>query len=456
MRHVALGMGLVWGVTATACQGGASNSASDSDGSSSSVTSVTSVSSGTDASSTGVPTTTDSSSSGPGVPTTTAGTDSGSGTDATTTTGTSADTSTGEPDTSSTGGTSGTTAEDTTTGELCEAPGLLLVCDDKSDDPWNVLGLGCEGALENTIPILNPKFQSKVVAYRAAKGFGTALDPNAPGELLFRPHEGEKFLVISTGQIAALQPDGTVVEVKPQFENANNFNADVPDALPLPMSPVRGSNGGQGGTPFQGCDGVNDCSDSIDPNWVLGNTDPNDVLFGSFQVTVPPGTYGFGFDVAYFSSEYPDYVGEQFNDMFIGWVSSESYTGNVTFQNGQPFTVTALAGEMEQTGFIGADPALAGTGFEGGGSTGWVTINWKVSPGETFTFAIAIMDMGDSSKATLALLDNWRWSCKGCVLIEEDPLCGTDGHPKCCGLCVEEIDDPKCGTEGHPKCCTAG
>ncbi|MBA3550055.1 MAG: choice-of-anchor L domain-containing protein [Nannocystis sp.] len=440
-------MGLALGVTATACQGGASSSASDSEGSTS-VTGVTSVS--TDASSTGAPTSTSSSS---GVPTTTEGVE-GSGTDSHgTTTGTSADTSTGEPDTS---GTSGTTVEDTTTGELCEAPGLLLVCDDKSDDPWHVLGLGCEGALENTIPILNPKFQSKVVAYRAAKGFGTAFDPNAPGSLLFRPHEGEKFLVISTGQIAALQPNGALVEVTPQFENANNFNPDAPEALPLPMSPLRGSNGGQGGTPFQGCDGVNDCSDSIDPNWVLGNQNPNDLLFGSFEVTVPPGTHGFGFDVAYFSSEYPDYVGEQFNDMFIGWVSSESYTGNVTFLDGQPFTVTALAGEMEKTGFIGADPALAGTGFEGGGSTGWVTINWKVSPGETFAFAIAIMDMGDSSKATLALLDNWRWSCKGCVLIEEDPLCGTDGHPKCCGLCVEEIDDPKCGTEGHPNCCTAG
>jgi hypothetical protein len=66
------------------------------------------------------------------------------------------------------------------------------------------------------------------------------------------------------------------------------------------------------------------------------------------------------------------------------------------------------------------------------------------------------MDMGDSSKATLALLDNWRWSCKGCVLIEDDPLCGSDGHPKCCGLCVEEIDDPNCDMDGHPKCCIAG
>jgi len=445
---------LAGGVMASACQGGASGSES-----ASGTTSATAGSTGA-ASSTGEPTTGGSTTgSTGGVPTTgMGGTDSG--TDASTGTSTSGDTGTSGTTGTSTS-TSGTSTEDpstgdTTAGELCEAPGLLLVCDDKSDDPWRVLGLGCEGAIENTIPISKPKFQSKTVAYRAAKGFGTAMDPNMPGELLFRPHEGEKFLVISTGQIAALQPDGTLVEVLPQADNANNFNADAPDALPAPMSPLVGSAGGAGGTPFQGCDGVHDCSDSIEANWVLGNKDPNDLLWGSFEVTVPGGTHGFSFDVAYFSSEYPAYVGKQFNDMMIGWVSSEAYTGNVTFLDGQPFTVTALAGEMEQSGFVLDDPALAGTGFEGHGSTGWVTINWKVEPGETFTFAIAIMDMGDSSKATLALLDDWRWSCKGCVLIEEDPLCGTAGHPKCCGLCVEEVDDPKCDTEGHPKCCIAG
>ncbi len=441
---------MAWVMVVSACQGGTGSS--DSEGAGSSSGGTTSTTSTTGVSSSGAPTEGSSSGSGSsGLPTTGSG-GSSTGTDPLTGTSTGGDTSTGS--TTSTGGT--TMDEDTTTGELCEAPGLLLVCDDQSDDPWHVLGLGCEGALENTIPILNTKFQSKTVAYRAARGFGTAIDPNAPGELLFRPHEGEKLLVISTGQVAPLQADGTLIEIKPQFENANNFNPDAPNNLPAPMKPLVGSAAGQGGTPFQGCDGVNDCSDSIDPNWVLGNADPNDLLFARFDVTVPAGTYGFSFDVAYFSSEYPDYVDKQFNDMFIGWVSSETYTGNVTFLDGQPFTVTALAVEMEKTGFIGDDPALAGTGFEGHGSTGWVTVNWKVSPGETFTFALAIMDMGDSSKATLALLDNWRWSCKGCVLIEDDPLCGSDGHPKCCGLCVEEIDDPNCDMDGHPKCCIAG
>lgn len=411
---------------------------------------------------------------GPGVGTMEGTTQAVMSTSTSPTTPTTTETPTGSSDASATGSsgevgstTSGTTAGSTgavdssttditgdmTTGEVCEAPGILLVCDDQDDDPFHALGLGCEGALENTIPIQKMQFKSNKYGFKVARGFGEAEDPDMPGKLLFRPREGEKFLVISTGRIADLQPDGVLIETKPQFDNDNNFNPDDPNALPAPMSPVVGSNSGKGGTPSQDCDGVHDCSDSIDPNWKLGNEDPNDLLWASLEVAVPAGTHGFGFDVAYFSSEYPEFVGKKFNDMFIGWATSEVYTGNVTFLNKQPFTVTALAAEMESAGFIGDAPELAGTGFEGHGSTGWATINAQASPGETLVFAFAIMDMGDSSKATLALLDNWRWSCVGCVPIEQDPSCGKPQHPKCCGLCVEKPDDPKCDTMGHPKCC---
>ncbi len=273
---------------------------------------------------------------------------------------------------------------DSSTGEeLCEAPGILLVCDNTSNDPFHALGLGCPGAPGNTIPITAKQFESVAIAYRVARGFGTAKDPNDADELLFRPREGEKFLIISTGRVAALQPDGTVVEEPgSQFDNDNNFNPDEPNALPPPLSPWFGSNDGQGGTPSVNCDHTNDCSDSIQANWLLGNEDPDDLLFARLDVEVPGGTYGFSFDVAYFSSEYPQFVDQKFNDMFIGWTSSEAYTGNVTFFNNQPFTVTALAEEMEVAGFVGDNAALAGTGFEGYGSTGWVTINAQAQPRE--------------------------------------------------------------------------
>ena len=405
---------------------------------------------------TGAPTSTSGASTGSGDPST------GGTTDATTggTTGGSATTSTTDATTTSTtsgdsSGSGGSTIADTTTGDLdCEAPGILNVCDQGNDkDPFHALGVGCPGAIENTIPITDTSFNSQPIAWRTATGFGTAKDPNDPAKLLFRPREGAKFLVVSTGRVANLQPDGSLVEANPQYNNDNNFNPDTPNELPAPMSPQVGSNGGQGGSPFKGCDGVHDCSDSIEPNWTLGNGDPNDLLWGAFTVTVPAGVESFLFDAAFFSSEYPEYVGQKFNDMFIGWSTSEAYTGNVTFFEGQPFTVTSLAQAMENSGYTGDAPELAGTGFTGHGTTGWVTVQAPVTPGETFTFAFAIMDMGDSSKATVTLVDHWRWDCKGCVPIEVDPKCGTPNHAKCCGLCVDKADDPMCGTNGHPMCC---
>lgn len=418
-------------------------------------TSTTETETTTTAPTTGEPTSTTSSSTSTSSTTTTAPTTTEPVTPTDGTTSTSTGTSSGETTTDATSTTDETTG--TTGTEECGAPGILLVCDKGDDtDPFHAIGVGCPGAPENTIPIADDVFDSQPIAWRAARGFGTAEDPNAPGELLFRPREGEKFLVLSTGRVANLQPDGVLIEAQSQYDNDNNFNPDMPNALPAPMSPLVGSSNGAGGSPFEQCDGVNDCSDSIEPNWTLGNGDPNDLLFGSFTVTVPPGVDGFLFDAVFFSSEYPEFVGDEFNDMFIGWSTSEAYTGNVTFFDGQPFTVTSLAPAMENAGYVGDAPELAGTGFETHGTTGWVTVQAQVVPGETFTFAMAIMDMGDSSKATVTLVDHWRWDCKGCVPIEVDPLCGSEGHPKCCGLCVDPLDDPQCDTEGHPKCCTAG
>ncbi|MCB9701855.1 MAG: choice-of-anchor L domain-containing protein [Myxococcales bacterium] len=379
--------------------------------------------------------------------------------------------STGSGGSTSAGETSGTTAVATTTGdptttggdEVCAAPGELVVCDlgldgSKSDHAFAALGVGCKGAIDNTIPISNARFKkfsqwNNPESWRVAASFGEAEDPNMPGMPLFRPREGERFLIISTGRLGVPDGDGALIEPPgSQYDNNNNANDDG-DALMAPLEPAMGSNGGAGGTPFMGCDGVGDCSDSIWPNWVLGNQDPNDQLALAFDVTAPEGVHGFLFDFVFFSSEYPAFVDKEFNDMLIAWSTSEAYTGNITFFEGEPLTVTSLATAMESAGYVLDDPELAGTGFEGHGSTGWASVEAPVNPLESFTFAVAIMDMGDSNKASAAILDNWRWDCAGCVSKEVDPACGGDGHPPCCGVCVEPEDDPDCGSPGHPSCC---
>ncbi|MCA9689843.1 MAG: choice-of-anchor L domain-containing protein [Myxococcales bacterium] len=370
------------------------------------------------------------------------------------------DTTTTEP----TGPTSDTDSTDTESVEDCEAPGILEVCDQGLDGSdvthafW-AIGVGCPDPdpndLSEPIPISNRRFAkfqqwNNPESWRVAAGFGS--HEENPGELLFRPREGERFLIVSTGRLSQPDADGVVTEAPgSQYNNNNNLNDDL-DALPAPLSPLHGSNDGMGGDPFVNCDGVNDCSDSILDNWLMGEESPQDVLSYAFDVEVPAGTGSFGFDFVFFSSEYPDFVGEPFNDMFIAWSTSEAFTGNISFFADQPLTVTSLALTIEN-GYEGNDPELAGTGFEGYGATKWASVNAKVMPGETFTFAFAIMDMHDSNKATVAIIDNWHWGCKECELFEVNPNCGMDDNPPCCGVCIDPSLDPQCSTEGHPLCC---
>ena len=83
------------------------------------------------------------------------------------------------------------------------------------------------------------------------------------------------------------------------------------------------------------------------------------------------------------------------------------------------------AGNNEMTIEPG-NPRLAGTGFPGdeeGAATEWFTAKASAEPGETFTIAISLFDMGDTVWDSVGILDNFRWDCEGCVPSEVDD-CG--------------------------------
>ena len=147
------------------------------------------------------------------------------------------------------------------------------------------------------------------------------------------------MLALSTGTLPRPDAQGRLIQAP-----GNGGDNDNPDAvqLPPPLTPEMGSNEGEGGTPFEDCDGVGDCSDSLRAQWEAGQAEANDLLWLQFEMVAPAGTYGFSFDFAFFSAEFPEYVGSEFNDVFVAWSSSESYTGNLCFVNDQPCTVTAL------------------------------------------------------------------------------------------------------------------
>ncbi len=324
-----------------------------------------------------------------------------------------------DPDTDSDSDTDGTT------GDLyCEFVDEKIACDGDDNDPLKAMGFNCNEdddpyAVKMT-PIVNIQDTPDEDSWRVVTGFGLAKDMDNPDDPFWGPQEGEKFLVISTGDLRdPFMQTGLLVngidDASPGLDNDNLNDVGV---LPDPVKTVDGSNDGNGGTPFENCDLVNDCSDTLAAQWIIGNEIAHDVLHFGGSLTVPEdpnplNATGYEFDFAYFSAEYPNFVDSQFNDVFLAWSTSETYTGNVTFIDGQPLTVTALQDNFD---YDPGDPVLAGTGFDNvGGATNWFTAAGSATPGETFEIHFMIFDMGDPDLDTTVILDNFHWVCEGCV-----------------------------------------
>ena len=352
----------------------------------------------------------------------------------TTTTG---DTTTGDASTGgSTGG--GSTGGDTGGMDQCILAMMHEPCDANSNDALHALGLNCTSLGGNYVNNVNAvavtglDFQAPPVnmgmrTWQVAKSYGTYIDPMTQ-KPFWGPREGDKVLLLTSGLLPNPDGQGKVTIADGDVYNDAAFGGQWDsDVMPPPMSPIKGSPDPMG---FKNCDGKNDCSNTLSDQWDLGGGDAEDKTWFSFKVKAPAmadgdqaDAKGYTFDFAYFSAEFPEYVDSQFNDIFVVWQASEMYTGNVTFINGQPLTVTALwpidyQGECDffDPNCMGADEHLQGTGFiADGGATGWYKATSGVNPGETFTLAFAIFDMGDSTFDTTAIIDNWQWDCEGCT-----------------------------------------
>ncbi|MCY0990202.1 DUF4215 domain-containing protein [Nannocystis sp. ILAH1] len=340
----------------------------------------------------------------------------------------------------------------------CQAPADYVVCDntpqvisDKADKTNMLKAMGiCNVAPNNSVITSDFQHSNPVnKSWQVAKGYGTYMfdhdnDPQTPNQRLYSPREGDAFLIISNGDIVAPNAEGIVIEAPNNQGTTNNGNPDG-GPLPAPFKAVNGSNNGVGGTPFQNCDngaGDNDCSDTIQAQWEMTNADGNDRIYFSFKTTVPPGTFGYTFEFAFCSAEWPTYVNSVFNDLLIAYQVDptpddpnqvppvDPYSGNVTFipdpndpTKGLPITITALDPYFDGPGYTYNEPQLAGTGFEQHACSDWFTAKGGVQPGAEITIGFFLADMSDQYLSTATLLDNFRWDCEGCVPSEVDD-CG--------------------------------
>ena len=150
------------------------------------------------------------------------------------------------------------------------------------------------------------------------------------------------------------------------------------------------------------------------------------------KLKAPPGAKGFSIDYIYFSEEYEEYIGSQFNDKFYIFLQAPQTTGSqktvINFtQCSNPSIYFDFQKDGQKWCYIAINTAfsepcsnpttsIAGTGFEcgpggstNGSSTGWLQTTWPIAPNEVFTLTFHIHDTSDGIYDSEVILDNFVW-----------------------------------------------
>jgi len=273
-------------------------------------------------------------------------------------------------------------------------------CDGDNEDILLAMGLGCAD---------RPVIQGSSYGHPDSQAVLTTLRP-------WSPREGSRFAVLGTGRVSEF----TNPAVDCAFTSTMGGQFDQGTTLPSPIQTHDA--GGLDCTEDPDLVGFGDCSNTISSQFGRGGSAQD---YSELRATllVPEHAKSIKFDFAFFTSEYPEYVGSSFNDMFIGWLDSEDWTGNISFDNaGRPISVSASFLDYRDDDHNLSE--LASTCMTGHGASSWLTSTAPVRSGEEVTIVFAIFDMGDALYDSFVLLDNFRWGCDACggptTLVEDD------------------------------------
>ncbi len=273
-------------------------------------------------------------------------------------------------------------------------------CDAQSADPWHAIGVNCPGEYQITTQYTG----APPALYVHTGQLGTYDPPTYP------TLEGDKMVILSSGNAQQLTEAGAYASTS----HAGNDPIQLPPPLtPNPVSQAQDCNDNPALV------GMGDCSNTIQVQWNQGNG-AYDYAEMRMSGTVPVGASGFSYNFAFFSTEYPNFYKTSFNDMYIAWLQSELWTGNVSFDEmGNPISLNA--------GFLDYKdapnnydcpapceaPELQGTAMEGHAGTKWLTTSAGVVPEEDFLLIFAIFDLSDNILDSVIIVDNFSWNCEG-------------------------------------------
>ncbi|MEM6990018.1 MAG: choice-of-anchor L domain-containing protein [Myxococcota bacterium] len=280
-------------------------------------------------------------------------------------------------------------------------------CDDGTTDLFAAMGLGCPGDAEVSVSV-----DGTLAAMGVRTGFGST------GE--WAPREGTAYAVLGSGFVSDLDMPTPALDNDDSPTHCNDDLGEEYDkgaALPAPLR-VTDVIGDCASDPT--VLGSGDCSNTIQTQFDKGGA-ANDYTELRIEATVPGGANSLSYDFAFFSTEYPEYYGSGFNDMFIGWLESEAWTGNVSFDvEGNPISLNA--GFLDFRDDSGATPELAGTCMQRHAGTRWLSTTAPVSPGEDITVVLAVFDLADSILDSYVFLDNFNWGCDPTGMPQTEPV----------------------------------
>lgn len=194
----------------------------------------------------------------------------------------------------------------------------------------------------------------------------------------------------------------------------------------------------------------------------LNNSQGRDMVQMSLTLNVPPVAKSWFVDWKFFSEEFPEWVGSQYNDAFLIEQGSSNFTingPNIYAPNNQAHYYGRLI-TVNGVGPIGVTRANAyGTTYDG--ATNMLSTSGPVPPGATtITLIFTIMDLGDSIYDSTVFLDNFRFSQDIPTIPPTKPkeICGNgiddnlDGQidEACNQVPTVNAGGPYSGSEGAP------
>jgi hypothetical protein len=299
-----------------------------------------------------------------------------------------------------------------------DAPASCVVpmgdaCDGDTTDPLLALGINCPGG---------------AVASGGYRGDSRAMTVHQGGlgaSTAYPPREGSAFVVLSTGiatQLAMTHEEIQAIDpsCSPIACPSTTLSPEVTPVPPPPIDVRRVSDDGVDCSDNPELVGQGDCSNSLYDPFAAGSG-VLDYAELRIDAIVPEGVDGLSYEFAFFSTEYPTWIEHKspFNDMYVAWLESEAWTGNISFDElGNPISATGVLLDYKDAPSPACPapcdaPELSGFSMEGHGATKWLVTTAPVVGGEQVSLLFAIFDLSDGLYDSMVALDHFEWTCSG-------------------------------------------